>query len=138
MVVAGSYGKMGAAILSCKGALSAGAGLVTAYTTQQGLPIMQSSIPETLVLTDRYNGKFIEEIQFDLEPTVIGIGPGLGTEKVTQRAFEQFLKANKIPLVIDADALNILSKNQNLLDFLPKYSVLTPHPKELELSLIHI
>lgn len=132
LMIAGSYGKMGAAILSCKGALSSGAGLVTAYTTQQGLPILQSSIPETMVLTDRYNGKFIEEIQFDLEPTVIGIGPGLGTEKVTQKAFEQFLKANKTPLVIDADALNILSQNEQFLDFLPKYSVLTPHPKELE------
>ena len=132
LLIAGSYGKTGAAVLSCKGALSSGAGLVTAYTTQQGLPILQSSLPEAMVLADRYNGKYLEEIQFDLAPTVIGVGPGLGTEKITQQALKKFLKANKTPLVVDADALNILSENQEFLEFLPKYSVLTPHPKELE------
>lgn len=132
LLIAGSYGKMGAAVLSNKACLSVGAGLVTAYSTRQGLPILQASIPEVMVVTDRHNGDFIEEIQFDIEPNIIGMGPGLGMHKSTQKAFEDFLKVNKTPLVLDADALNMLSENKALLDLLPKYSILTPHPKELE------
>ena len=132
LIIAGSYGKMGAAVMSSKACLSSGAGLVTAYTTRQGLAILQNSIPEVMVVTDRHDGYYLEELKFDLEPDVIGIGPGLGTEKPTQNAFETFLKGNKTPLVLDADALNMLAKNKALLDYLPKYSVLTPHPKELE------
>lgn len=132
LMIAGSYGKMGAAVLSSNACLKAGAGLVTTYTTRQGLPILQNSIPEVMVLTDRHDGTYLEEIKFDLEPNIIGIGPGLGTEKTTREAFKTFLKSNKTPLVIDADALNMLAQDKELLDFLPKYSVLTPHPKELE------
>ena len=132
LIIAGSYGKMGAAILSGKAALSSGSGLVTAYTTRQGMPIMQSAAPEIMVVTDRHNGDFLEEIKFDLQPDVIGIGPGLGMAKTTQDAFKNFLKQNERQLVLDADALNMLSENIDLLELLPQYSVLTPHPKELE------
>ena len=132
LIVAGSYGKMGAAVLSSKACLHAGAGLTTVYTTRQGLPILQTALPEVMVVTDRHDGTYLEELKFDLEPDVIGIGPGLGTEKATQEAFKVFLKSNKTPLVIDADALNMLAKDRELLKLLPKYSVLTPHPKELE------
>ncbi|WP_338038995.1 NAD(P)H-hydrate dehydratase [Maribacter litopenaei] len=83
-----------------------------------------------MVLT---NGKSaIEAIEFDIKPKVVGLGIGLGTEITTVKALEGFLKANKLPLVLDADALNILSQNQRLLDFISENSVLTPHPKELE------
>ncbi len=132
LIIAGSYGKMGAAVLSSKACLKAGAGLVTAYTTRQGLPILQTSIPEVMVLTDRHDGTYLEEIKFDLEPNIIGVGPGLETEKTTCEAFKTFIKSNRIPLVLDADALNMLAQDKELLNFLPKYCVLTPHPKELE------
>jgi len=74
----------------------------------------------------------IEKMDFDIEPTVIGIGVGLGTHDKTVKAFSDFLEKNKTPLVIDADGLNILSKNKELLKKLPAQSILTPHPKELE------
>ncbi|MGO4910883.1 NAD(P)H-hydrate dehydratase [Leeuwenhoekiella sp. W20_SRS_FM14] len=132
LLIAGSYGKMGAAVLCSKAALSSGSGLVTTYVTRQGLPILQAAVPEVMVVTDRHNGDYLEEIKFDLQPDVIGIGPGLGMAKSTVSAFKTFLEQNKTQLVLDADALNMLSEHKELLDLLPKYSVLTPHPKELE------
>ena len=78
------------------------------------------------------NKNNITKITYDISPTVIGIGVGIGTSKETKLAFEAFLKTNKIPLVVDADGLNILASKKSLLKLLPEYSVLTPHPKELE------
>ena len=74
----------------------------------------------------------ISKIELDIQPTAIGIGVGLGTDDKTVSAFSDFLKKNKTPLVIDADGLNILSKNNALLKNVPAQSILTPHPKELE------
>jgi len=65
-------------------------------------------------------------------PTVIGIGPGMGVSEKTLKGFSKFLKENDLPLVIDADALNLLSIKKELLKWIPKGSILTPHPKELE------
>ncbi|TLF44482.1 NAD(P)H-hydrate dehydratase [Maribacter aurantiacus] len=130
LIVGGSYGKMGAVILTSRAALKAGSGLVTAYVPECGYAILQTAIPEVMVLT---NGKeAIEAIEFDMKPTVIGLGIGMGIHDKTVKALEHFLKANKLPLVLDADALNILSKNQDQMDFIPENSILTPHPKELE------
>ncbi len=131
LIVGGSYGKIGAVTLASRAALSAGAGLITTYVPKCGYTTLQSSFPEAMVITD-INDEFISNIDFIIEPTVIGIGVGLGTNAKTINAFEAFLKQNKIPLVIDADGLNILSKKKSLLKFLPKNTVLTPHPKELE------
>lgn len=130
LIVGGSYGKMGAVILTSRAALKAGSGLVTAYVPECGYAILQTAIPEVMVLT---NGKeAIEAIEFDMKPTVIGLGIGMGIHDKTVKALEHFLKGNKLPLVLDADALNILSKNQDLMDFIPENSILTPHPMELE------
>ena len=74
----------------------------------------------------------ISEINFSMLPSVIGIGVGIGTTTTTIKAFSEFLKRNKLPLVIDADGLNILSTNQDLFKDMPPQTVLTPHPKELE------
>ena len=130
LIIGGSYGKIGAVSLASKAALKTGSGLVTAYVPECGYQILQTSIPEVMVLT---NGKsIIESIEFDIEPTVVGIGIGMGTSDKTMMAFASFLKGTKLPLVIDADALNMLSQNQELLDFIPEKSIVTPHPKELE------
>ena len=131
LIIGGSYGKIGAVTLAGKAALSAGAGLVTAYVPKCGYTILQSSFPEAMVLTD-IDKNIITDIDYNIEPTVIGFGVGIGTDNLTITAFESFLKLNKLPLVIDADGLNILSKNKSFLKFLPKNTVLTPHPKELE------
>jgi hydroxyethylthiazole kinase-like uncharacterized protein yjeF len=131
LIVGGSYGKIGSVVLASRAALSAGAGLVTSYIPKSGYTTLQSSVPEVMVITDD-NEAIISDIKLDFEPTVIGIGIGIGTSDKTAAAFEAFLKSNKKPVVIDADGLNLLSKNKKLLKLLPKYAVLTPHPKELE------
>ncbi len=131
LIIGGSYGKIGAVTLASRAALSAGAGLVSAYIPKCGYHALQSSFPEAMVITDTDEEK-ITSIKFDMEPTVIGFGIGAGTDKKTASAFGTFLKTNKAPLVIDADGINILSKKKTLLKLLPEQTVLTPHPKELE------
>lgn len=131
LIAGGSYGKIGAVTLASRGALSAGAGLVSAYVPECGYLPLQTSFPEAMVITDEDEEK-ITRLDFGIEPTVIGFGVGAGTDTKTISAFEAFLKSNKLPLVIDADGLNILSKKKTLLKLLPEFTVLTPHPKELE------
>jgi ADP-dependent NAD(P)H-hydrate dehydratase len=131
VLIAGSYGKIGAAVLSSKACLKAGCGLVTAFVPQCGYQILQITNPEVMVLTDEKN-KFISNINFDIKPQAVAIGPGLGQETETQKAVYEFFKGNLIPVVVDADALNILSANKEWLSLLLPKTILTPHPKELE------
>ena len=131
IIIAGSYGKIGAAVLASKSCLKSGCGLVTTFTPKCGYQILQISIPEVMVVTDE-NSNFITHIHLPLTPQAIGIGPGIGKELGTQKAIFEFLRINKAPLVIDADALNILSENLAWLDLVPENTILTPHPKELE------
>jgi hydroxyethylthiazole kinase-like uncharacterized protein yjeF len=131
LIIGGSYGKIGAMSLSSKACLKTGCGLVTVFIPKCGYDILQIAIPEIMVLTDNEE-KLISEITFDFKPQAIGIGPGLGQAIATQSALHQFLKTNKTPLVLDADALNILSQNKSWLSLLQPKTILTPHPKELE------
>ncbi len=131
LIIGGSYGKIGAVSLSSKACLKTGCGLVTVFIPKCGYDILQISIPEVMVLTDIQDG-IISNITFEIAPQAIGIGPGLGQAVETQNALHQFLKMNKAPLVIDADALNILSKNKEWFSLVPPKTILTPHLKELE------
>ncbi|WP_299381363.1 NAD(P)H-hydrate dehydratase [uncultured Lacinutrix sp.] len=131
LIIGGSYGKIGAVALASRSVLAVGAGKVTAYMPKCGYIPLQTAFPEAMVITDEDDEK-ITKITFDIEPTVIGIGVGLGTDTKTVAAMEAFLKSNKKPLVIDADGLNILAKKKALLKLLPELTILTPHPKELE------
>lgn len=131
LILGGSYGKIGAVHLASRAALCSGAGKVTAFIPKCGYQILQTSLPEVMVVSDD-NEKAVTLIKYDIEPNVIGIGVGLGTADETAKALETFLKTNKTPLVIDADGLNILAKNKALLKLLPEQTILTPHPKELE------
>ncbi|MEQ8220244.1 MAG: NAD(P)H-hydrate dehydratase [Arenibacter sp.] len=131
LIIGGSYGKIGAVILAAKGSMLAGSGLVTAFVPRCGYLPLQTALPEAMVITDNEEVE-ISEINFSMLPSVIGIGVGIGTTTTTIKAFSEFLKRNKLPLVIDADGLNILSTNQDLFKDLPPQTVLTPHPKELE------
>jgi hydroxyethylthiazole kinase-like uncharacterized protein yjeF len=130
LIIGGSYGKMGAVILASKAALKIGSGLVSAYIPKCGYSILQISVPEVMVEVD--TDSVLTYFNFKTNPTVIGIGPGMGTAEKTEQGFENFIKDNKLPLVIDADGINLLSRNQPLLSYLPKNTILTPHPKELE------
>ncbi|MBU2973486.1 NAD(P)H-hydrate dehydratase [Zobellia sp. B3R18] len=131
LIVGGSYGKIGAVHLASKACLYAGSGLVTAFVPKCGYIPLQTNFPEAMVLTDN-DENHISKIEFDIDPTVVGVGVGLGKDASTVKALDEFLRANKKPLVIDADALNILSENKALLGKIPAQTVLTPHPKELE------
>lgn len=131
LLIGGSYGKMGAVCLSSRAALHAGCGLVTAFIPKCGYGIVQISLPEAMIITDSHK-THISKIAFEIEPQAIGIGPGMGKEKESQKALQRFLKSNHTPLVIDADALNILSQNQLWYSLLKPKTILTPHPKELE------
>ena len=129
LIVGGSFGKIGAVTLATKAALKIGSGLVSAYLPKCGYNILQISVPEAMVEVDDEN--FLTYYNFKTKPTVIGIGPGMGTSEKTAIGFENFIKNNKLPLVIDADAINLLALNKSLLSHLPKNTILTPHPKEL-------
>ena len=131
LIVGGSYGKMGSVVLASKACLKSGCGLVTAVIPKCGYEIMQIGIPEVMVMTDDYQ-EHLTFIKSDLKIQAIGIGMGMGQHSDTQQAFFNFLKTNTLPLVIDADGLNILSQNIEWLSLLPKNTILTPHLKELE------
>lgn len=131
LLIGGSYGKMGAMVLCSSAAMRAGSGLVTAFVPCCGCDILQTAIPEVMVLTDK-NSKIITDIKFDISVKAIGIGPGMGTEFKTRYAFKQFLESVTVPLILDADALNILFFQKEYLQLLQKDSILTPHRKELE------
>lgn len=131
LIVGGSYGKIGAVCLATRAALLVGSGLVTALVPKIGYTILQTALPEIMVLTDAHENT-ISNIHLEINPTVIGIGVGMGVAGETVTAFSNFLDRNKHPLVIDADGINILSQHKALLNKLPEQTVLTPHPKELE------
>ncbi len=130
LLIGGSYGKIGAVKLASIAALKIGSGLVTSYVPTCGYSVLQTSLPEAMVLTG--GDTSITKIDFDITANAIGIGMGMGTEQETKKAFSDFLKTNKVPLVIDADGLNMLASKKALCELLPKQTVLTPHPKELE------
>ena len=131
LIFAGSYGKIGAAILSSKSALRSGAGLVTAYIPQCGYEVMQSALPECMVICDE-NYEFISSIT-DLKPfSAIGIGPGIGQNVTTMEAINKLLINYDKPIVLDADGINIFSRNMDMLNQLPEISILTPHIGEFD------
>ena len=131
LLIAGSYGKMGAAVLAARAVLRAGVGLLHVHIPQAGYAIMQTALPEAMLSIDRYENYFSDIPE--LAPyNVVGIGPGLGTMHQSQMALKLLLQQFKLPMVFDADALNILAENKTWLAFLPHYSILTPHPKEFE------
>lgn len=131
LLVAGSYGKMGAAILASKACLRAGAGLLTSHVPHVGYSVIQTAVPEAMASIDRHDSIFTEFP--DTKPfSAIGIGPGVGQKINSQKAFYQLLNESRVPLVIDADALNILAENKEWLTTLPEGSILTPHPGEFK------
>ena len=136
VIVGGSYGKIGAVQLASSACLSVGSGLVSAFVPKCGYDSLQTAVPEVMVLTGSRD-KNISRIEIPFEPSVVGIGVGIGQDDDTIDSFSSFLKKIKSPMVIDADGLNILSQNPEMLKDVPQLSVLTPHPKELERLIGH-
>ena len=131
LLIAGSYGKMGAAVLATKACLRSGVGLLTSHVPGLGYQIIQNSVPEAMASIDPSETVFSQIPE--LSPySAIGIGPGLDKIPKTQLAFKNLLLAKPDRLVVDADALNILAENPEWIELLPKNAILTPHPKEFE------
>ena len=129
LLIAGSYGKMGAAVLASKGCLRSGVGLLTTHVPRLGYSVIQTALPEAMVSIDQHDSMFTEFP--DLSPfSSIGIGPGLDKKHNSRKALCELLEKSKVPLVIDADGINILSENKEWLEKLPENSILTPHPGE--------
>ncbi len=131
LIVGGSHGKIGAVGLAAKACLATGAGLVTAYLPNCGYIPLQTLVPEAMVITDDEEN-CISKITVPFTPKTVAIGMGLGTHPKTLSAFEGFIQSATLPLVIDADGLNLLAKKPELLSKLPQKCILTPHPGELE------
>lgn len=131
LIIGGSLGKIGAVTLASKAALRSGCGLVTAYVPKCGMIPIQSIFPEAMVVQDDNMHTHISAISYSIKPSAIAIGMGMGQHSDTESALRKFLKGCTTPLVVDADALNILSKHPDWLKYLPPGSILTPHPKEL-------
>ncbi len=131
LLITGSYGKMGAAILASRACLRAGVGLLTTHIPKFGYDIMQTAVPEAMLSIDKYN-KVSSEVPYISNYTAIGIGPGIGKSSATQTAVKSLLEKATVPMLFDADAINIIAESSELIDKLPPNSILTPHPKEFE------
>jgi NAD(P)H-hydrate epimerase len=131
LLVSGSYGKIGAAVLAATSAMRTGTGLITCHIPSCGYSVVQSSLPEAMVISDE-SDKYITAIGETEIYSAAGVGPGLGTYKATQDAIHRFLIECRKPLVIDADALNILALNKEWIRLLQPKAIITPHPKEFE------
>ncbi|RFZ91875.1 NAD(P)H-hydrate dehydratase [Mucilaginibacter conchicola] len=129
LIIAGKNETMGAALLASSACAHAGAGLTTACIPQSGLVALNSSMPEVMALLREEDE--LPEIAWD-KFAAIGIGPGLGKSTDTLQLLNAIFENYKKPVVIDADALNVLGENQQLLTDLPAGSILTPHMKEFD------
>lgn len=131
LLIAGSYGKMGAAVLSARACLRTGVGLLTMHVPRCGVEILQTAVPEAMVDADDFVEN-VSRVVVNVNDFTIGIGPGIGTGKKTKDLlsdlFEQYYK----PMVIDADALNLIAADESLKKRLPSKSIITPHPVEFD------
>ncbi len=126
LLVAGNSGKMGAATVAARACLRSGVGLLTVNVPEAERLILQTAIPEAMLV--------MRALKMDMPETysAIGIGPGIGTDKGSEKICNGILKNYKKPMVLDADALNIIGIHKLLLKQVPKGSVITPHPKEFD------
>ncbi|MCO5231095.1 MAG: NAD(P)H-hydrate dehydratase [Chitinophagales bacterium] len=129
-IIAGSKGKIGAALLSSKAALKSGAGLLSVHVPSNYLSIIQTSFPEAMCSIDRHGEQWSELP--NIQNKTIGVGPGIGTSPTTQAVFRQLLLNTSKAMVIDADAINLLSIDPTMIRLIPVNSIITPHPKEFE------
>jgi len=131
LIVAGSHGMAGAATLAAQAAMRSGAGLVTVHGPECNRVVLQTAFPEAIFQSDA-NRDFVSQVELETHYNAIAVGSGIGMQQVTVEMLQNFLNELNQPCVIDADALNIISQNKELLKLIPQNSILTPHPKEFE------
>lgn len=130
-ILSGSLGKMGAAVLCAKACLRSGVGLLTMHVPKCGYEIMQTSIPEAMTTLDNEQN-LISGIPDLRQADVVGVGPGIGKDPLTRNMLKELMLQASGPLVMDADALNLMGENPELIEIIPRNSILTPHLKEFE------
>ncbi len=131
LLVVGNFGMAGAAVLSAKACMRSGIGVLTVQSPQCNRIIVQSAVPEALFRADADEYAISQNTETDVYDA-IGIGCGLGKAGRTAAALRNYLTQFRKPMVIDADALNLIADNPDMLQLIPKNSILTPHPKEFE------
>lgn len=131
LLIAGSRGKMGAALMASRACLRSGAGLLTVHIPQRGEMIMQTAFPEAMLSFDPHQDYFTS-VPDIATYSAIGVGPGIGQYLESAAALERLLQTAGKPVVLDADALNLIASNKDLLNRIPERSILTPHPKEFD------
>ncbi|MDX5418309.1 MAG: NAD(P)H-hydrate dehydratase, partial [Hymenobacteraceae bacterium] len=133
LLICGGYGKIGAAVLAARACLRSGVGLLSVQSPAIGYDVLQTAVPEAMLLPDPHR-KHLSRLPESLgKHSAVGIGPGIGTERVTKTLLGQLLATSDLPLVIDADAINLIASSEKLKSRLPKGKVIfTPHPKEFE------
>ena len=130
LLIAGSEGKMGAAILAARAALRTGVGKLSVLTPKCGIDILQNTIPEAIIEIN--HGINSISGYYRLNYNTISIGPGMGTNSEAKKYLESVLTSSSAQMVIDADAINIIAEHPKLKEILPKNTIITPHPKEFE------
>ena len=131
LLIAGSTGKTGAALLASESCMRSGVGLLTTHLPKSAMLPLQVYLPEAMISPDKSDNYFSQVP--DLKPyNAIGVGPGLGKAEETVSALKHLIQEVQVPMVLDADALNIISENKTWLAFLPERTIITPHPKEFE------
>ncbi len=129
LLVAGSYGMAGAAVIAAQAAMRSGMGKLTIHTPSANNTILQTSVPQAIIHNDKDNYIFTSA-EDSKEYQAVAIGPGIGVKTETATALMEQIAHTTCPLVIDADGLNILSSHKGWLQQMPRGSILTPHPKE--------
>ena len=126
LLIAGNSGKMGAAVIAAKACVRSGVGLVTLNIPFMERTTIQISVPEAML---NFRENFIENIQ---SYSSIGIGPGIGKNSLEKKVLKEIIKCSDKPIVLDADALNIIADAKKILNKIPANSIITPHPKEFD------
>ena len=136
LLIAGSYGMAGASVLAARSCMRSGVGLLTIHAPQCNNSILQTAIPEAMVHHDEHEHHFATPLDTQTY-NAVAIGPGIGQHEETKNALHEQLETSISPIILDADALNILANNKTWLPLVPKHSILTPHPKEMERLIGH-
>lgn len=131
LLMAGSYGMMGACVLAARAAKRSGIGLITCHIPRLGVEIIQTTVPEALLSIDQSDILISESPNLE-KYTALALGPGIGIKENTCKSLKAVLEKFKNPIIIDADGLNIISNRKELLDILPEDTILSPHPKEFD------
>jgi hydroxyethylthiazole kinase-like uncharacterized protein yjeF len=126
LLIAGNLGRVGSAIIAARACLRSGVGLLTVSVPQEERIILQIAIPEAMLIMRDH---IYDELN---NYSVLGMGCGIGTGEMAKELLIAVLSQIDVPLLLDADALNIISENKDLLNQLPQKTIITPHPKEFD------